>query len=48
MAARLLPLLVRLVCLCLAMPAAAWWADEAHERACLKQGGYVSFATNRR
>jgi hypothetical protein len=39
MAARWWPLFVGLLCLCLAQPAAAWLADEAHERACLQQGG---------
>src|ERR1700730_1539370 len=42
MAARLLPLLVGLVCLCLAVPAAAGWLDDVNEKACAPEGGLYS------
>jgi hypothetical protein len=42
MAARLLPLLVGLVCLCLAVPAGAGYLDEQNERACQAHGGLWS------
>jgi hypothetical protein len=42
MAARALPLLVGLVCLCLALPAGAGWLDDFNEKACAPEGGLYS------
>jgi hypothetical protein len=42
MAARVLPLLVGLLWLCLSAPAGAGWLDDVNEKACALEGGLVS------